>query len=45
MEIVNREDEPARKAGELINRANTYGGRDNISAVLVEPFEDEVNVC
>ena len=45
MEIVNREDEPARKAGELINRAHTYGGRDNISAVLVEPFEDEVNVC
>ena len=45
MEIVNREDEPARKAGELINRANTYGGRDNISAVLVEPVEDEVNGC
>ncbi len=44
-EIVNRDEEIARKAGELINRANTYGGKDNISVVLVEPFEDEVKVC
>lgn len=44
-EIVNRDEEVSRKAGELINRANTYGGKDNISVVLVEPFEDEVHVC
>ena len=45
MEVVNTDDEPARRAGELINRANTYGGKDNISVVLVEPDEDEVMVC
>ena len=44
-EIVNRDEEIARRAGELINRANTYGGKDNISVVLVEPFEDEVDIC
>lgn len=44
-EIVNAEDEIARKAGELINRANTYGGKDNISVVMIEPGEDEVMVC
>ena len=45
MGVVNTDDEPARRAGELINRANTYGGKDNISVVLVEPDEDEVMVC
>jgi len=45
LEIVNSREEIARTAGELINRANTYGGKDNISVVLVEPDEDEVKVC
>ena len=45
LEIVNGKEEIARKAGELINRANTYGGKDNISVVLIEPGEDEVMIC
>ena len=44
-DIVNRPEELSRRAGELINRANTYGGKDNISVILVEPFEEEVKAC
>lgn len=28
----------------LIDRANEYGGNDNISVVLAEPFSDEVSI-
>jgi len=35
--IINTEDEIGRRAGELIGRANLYGGKDNISVILIEP--------
>lgn len=30
---------------ELIRRANQYGGKDNISVIVIEPFSGEVKVC
>ena len=29
----------------LVDRANENGGKDNITAVVIEPFTDEVKEC
>lgn len=44
--IVNRKKENTKeKVFQLIELANKNGGRDNISAILIEPDEFEVQVC
>ncbi len=43
--IVNEGTELSDIANKLIEVANNNGGKDNIAVVLVEPENDEVNVC
>lgn len=44
--IVNHKQETTKeKVLQLIELANKNGGRDNISAILIEPDEFEVQVC
>lgn len=33
------------KARELVNKANSNGGKDNITVVIIEPFSGEVREC
>ena len=37
-EILRKSDSLEEKAGELVEKANKNGGKDNITVVLIEPF-------
>ena len=43
--IINEGTELSDIVQKLIDTANENGGKDNISVVLVEPDDDEVNLC
>ena len=44
-EIIKSGSNISGIAGELIEKANINGGKDNIAVILVEPFADEVEEC
>ncbi len=35
----------ADPAAVLVNQANENGGKDNIAVVVVQPFDEEENIC
>ncbi len=41
LDIMREEDNPAAQAKRLVDTANAHGGKDNISVVIVVPFENE----
>lgn len=44
-EIVNENQDIGAAMQELIDTANEYGGNDNITVILTEPFSGEVKIC
>ncbi len=44
-EILSKPESVEVLGQELIEKGKEYGGRDNISVILVEPEPDEVNIC
>lgn len=45
LEIIKKNDTPQKQVTELVKTANNNGGRDNITAMIVKPFSDEVKIC
>lgn len=43
--IVNSQRDIAEKVEKLVFAANDNGGYDNITAIVIEPFSDEVKLC
>ena len=44
-DIIKQLDTPQKQVNELVRMANKNGGRDNITAMIVKPFLDEVKKC
>lgn len=44
-EIINENQDIGAAMQELIDTANEYGGNDNITVILTEPFSGEVKIC
>jgi protein phosphatase len=44
-EIIFAKENVETKVNTLIQNANANGGRDNITATIIEPFSDEVKTC
>ncbi len=44
-EIINENQDIGEAMQELIDAANEYGGNDNITVILTEPFSGEVKAC
>lgn len=44
-EIINENQDIGEAMQELIDTANEYGGNDNITVILTEPFSGEVKAC
>ena len=44
-EIINEKQNTEDAVRELIEAANDYGGNDNITVILTEPFSGEVKIC
>ena len=44
-QIILGQRDIVEKAEKLVETANSNGGRDNITVVLIEPFSDEVKEC
>jgi protein phosphatase len=44
-EIIFSKENVETKVNTLIQNANANGGRDNITATIIEPFSDEVKTC
>ena len=44
-EIINEKQNIEDAVEELIEAANDYGGNDNITVILTEPFSGEVKIC
>ena len=44
-EIINENQDIGEAMQELIDAANEYGGNDNITGILTEPFSGEVKAC
>jgi protein phosphatase len=44
-EIIFAKESVETKVNTLIQNANANGGRDNITATIIEPFSDEVKTC
>ena len=38
--IIKEQEDTARAAEELLHAANRNGGRDNITAIVIDPFSD-----
>ena len=45
LEIIKKNDTQQKQVTELVKTANNNGGRDNITAMIVKPFSDEVKIC
>jgi protein phosphatase len=43
--IIFSKESVEAKVNELIQTANANGGRDNITATIIQPFSDEVKTC
>ena len=43
--IINERQDIGDAMDELIDAANSYGGNDNITVILTEPFSGEVKIC
>lgn len=43
--IIGRGRDVAEQAQCLVDAANENGGRDNITVIVIEPFDDEVTTC
>ena len=44
-EIIQSSENIEQSGRQLVATANTNGGRDNISVILIEPFTNEVKEC
>ncbi|MCI8483024.1 MAG: Stp1/IreP family PP2C-type Ser/Thr phosphatase [Lachnospiraceae bacterium] len=44
-EIIQEQQDMTEALDLLIERANEYGGNDNITIILTEPFSGEVKIC
>ena len=44
-EIIQSSEDIEQSGRQLVATANTNGGRDNISVILIEPFTNEVKEC
>lgn len=44
-EIINENEGIMEAIDELVDTANEYGGNDNITVILAEPFSGEVKIC
>ena len=44
-EIIQSAEDIEQSGRQLVATANTNGGRDNISVILIEPFTNEVKEC
>jgi len=43
--MINGQRDVVEKAEKLVEAANSNGGKDNITVVIIEPFSDEVKKC
>lgn len=43
--IVSDEEDVEKEVRTLVSTANSNGGRDNITAIIIKPFSGEVKVC
>lgn len=43
--IVRSQRDIVEKVQRLVERANDNGGKDNITVIVIEPFQDEVRIC
>lgn len=44
-QIMRKHENVDEQVQELVRTANTNGGKDNITAIIIRPFSDEVKAC